>query len=60
VEAITLAGDLSGCFREPIQTDSIASPATRLSSPRAMVSTSGSSGTQQGYKIADRQVLPSD
>ena len=51
VEAIMPAGDFSGCFREPIQTDSMVSPVTRLSRPRAMVSTSGSSGTQSGYKI---------
>src|ERR1700674_6012788 len=45
------AGDLSGWFLEPIQTDSTLSPAMRVSRPRAMVSTSGSSGTLSGYKI---------
>src|ERR1700676_5071491 len=53
VAAITSAGDLSGCFRDPIQTDSMLSPATRSSRPRTMVSTSGSSGTIQEYKIVN-------
>ena len=44
VEAISAAGDFSGSGLEPSQSDSITSPFTRLSSPRAMVSTSGSSG----------------
>jgi len=52
VEAMTPAGDLSGCGLEPIQTDSTVSPAMRVSRPRAMVSTSGSSGTLSGYKIS--------
>ena len=51
VAAMMAAGDLSGWFLEPIQTDSTLSPAMRVSRPRAMVSTSGSSGTLSGYKI---------
>ena len=42
---------------EPIQTDSMVSPATRRSRPRTMVSTSGSSGTLSGYKMARRRAL---
>jgi len=41
---ISAAGDLSGSGFEPSQTDSMRSPRTRSASPRAMVSTSGSSG----------------
>jgi hypothetical protein len=52
VVAIFAAGDFSGCFRDPIQTDSIVSPLTRLSNPRTMVSTSGSSGIESGYRRA--------
>ena len=44
VAAISVAGDFSGSFFWPSQTDSITSPVTRLARPRAMVSTSGSSG----------------
>src|SRR5208282_4783405 len=51
VAAMTPAGDLSGCLLGPIQTDSTVSPEMRLSKPRTMVSTSGSSGTLSGYKI---------
>ena len=42
--AISRAGDFSGSGFWPSQTESITSPETRLASPRAMVSTSGSSG----------------
>ena len=42
--AISRAGDFSGSGFSPSQIDSITSPDTRLASPRAMVSTSGSSG----------------
>src|ERR1700730_5631108 len=52
VPAMRRADDLSGCFLEPIQTDSTISPVTCLFRPRATVSTSGSSGTIQEYKIA--------
>ena len=44
VLAICLGADLKGSFLLLSQTDSITSPLTRLASPRAMVSTSGSSG----------------
>jgi hypothetical protein len=57
VAAMTPAGDLSGCGREPIQTDSTVSPAARVSRPRAIVSTSGSSGTLSGYKISVEKKL---
>src|SRR5581483_8214971 len=43
-EAIWRGGDLSGSGLLPIQMDSMRSPATRSASPRATVSTSGSSG----------------
>ncbi len=49
VAAITDAGDFSGSFFEPSHTDSITSPVTRLASPRAIVSTSGSSGMTAVY-----------
>jgi len=42
--AISDAGDLSGSGFSPSQMDSMTSPVTRLARPRAMVSTSGSSG----------------
>ena len=42
--AISRAEDFSGCGFCPSQTDSITSLETRLANPRAMVSTSGSSG----------------
>jgi len=44
VAAISAAADFSGSGFDPSQTDSITSPVTRAASPRAMVSTSGSSG----------------
>ena len=44
VPAISEAGDFSGSFFWPSQTDSTTSPVTRAASPRTMVSTSGSSG----------------
>jgi hypothetical protein len=50
VDAIFAAGDFRGCFLEPIQTESIVSPLTRLSKPRAMVSTSGNSGIESEYR----------
>ncbi len=46
VLAISAAGDFMVCGFDPSQTDSIWSPATRFCNPRAMVSTSGSSGTR--------------
>ncbi len=48
VAAIADAGDFRGSFFWPSQTDSTASPVTRLARPRAMVSTSGSSGMGAG------------
>src|SRR5579863_10352107 len=48
---ISLAEDFSGSGFDPSQTDSITSPATLLFSPRAMVSTSGSSGMEIVYKF---------
>lgn len=45
VDAISRAGDFSGSGFCPSHTDSITSPVTRFASPRAIVSTSGSSGT---------------
>src|SRR5580700_1526306 len=47
VAAISRAEDFSGSRFRPSQIDSITSPETRLASPRAMVSTSGSSGMTQ-------------
>ncbi len=44
VAAISRAEDFSGSGFRPSQMDSITSPETRRASPRAMVSTSGSSG----------------
>src|SRR5579863_3928313 len=44
VAAISGAEDFSGSFFRPSHTDSTTSPVTRLARPRAMVSTSGSSG----------------
>ena len=44
VAAMSDAGDFSGSFFWPSQTESTTSPVTRLARPRAMVSTSGSSG----------------
>src|SRR5579871_5556003 len=59
--AIAPAGDFSGSFFEPSQTDSITSPVTRLARPRAMVSTSGSSGIffvrQSKSNLLQRTVL---
>jgi hypothetical protein len=39
---------------------SMVSPATRLSSPRTMVSTSGNSGTESGYRNVDGRGQKSD
>ena len=50
VATMSLAVDFSGSGFDPSQTDSITSPATRLFSPRAMVSTSGSSGMKIVYR----------
>jgi hypothetical protein len=50
VAAIAEAGDFRGSFFWPSHTDSTASPVTRLASPRAMVSTSGSSGIDLGIE----------
>src|SRR5207302_1478770 len=50
VSTIAAAGDFRGSGFEPSQTDSIRSPVTRLASPRAMVSTSGSSGIKTVYR----------
>ena len=58
VAAICRAGDLSGSGFEPSQTDSITSPVTRLASPRAMVSTSGSSGISLGVRRQASAFLP--
>jgi hypothetical protein len=44
VAAMSSAGDFSGSGLSPSQTDSITSPETLADNPRAMVSTSGSSG----------------
>jgi len=53
VDAIFAAGDFRGCFLEPIQTESIVSPLTRLSKPRTMVSTSGNSGIESEYRRSE-------
>jgi hypothetical protein len=50
VDAIFAAGDFRGCLLDPIHTESIVSPLTRLSNPRTMVSTSGNSGIESGYR----------
>jgi len=47
VAAISGAGDFSGSGFDPSQTDSITSPLTRRARPRAIVSTSGSSGMKK-------------
>src|SRR5580698_11305801 len=52
VFAISDAGDLSSSRLDPLQIDSITSPVTRLAKPRAMVSTSGSSGMRLVYKAS--------
>ena len=53
--AIARAEDLSGSGLLPIQTDSITSPVTRLANPRAMVSTSGSSGMEEQFSVSGSQ-----
>ena len=53
VAAIADAGDFSGSFFWPSQTDSMTSPVTRLARPRAMVSTSGSSGMGSDSVLAN-------
>jgi hypothetical protein len=52
VLAISDAADLSTSGLDPIQIDSITSPVTRLAKPRAIVSTSGSSGMKIVYKAS--------
>ena len=49
VATIFAAGDFKGSGFEPSHTDSMTSPVTRLARPRAMVSTSGSSGIKAVY-----------
>src|SRR5260370_830753 len=51
------AGDFSGSGLLPIQTDSITSPVTRLAKPRAMVSTSGSSGMESSCRFSVLRTL---
>src|SRR6185295_16915231 len=51
VAAISAAGDFSGSGFDPNQTDSITSPVTLLARPRAIVSTSGSSGMGIVYRL---------
>jgi hypothetical protein len=51
VRTICEAEDFSGSGFEPNHTDSITSPLTRAASPRAMVSTSGSSGTNHSVSL---------
>jgi len=51
VATISDAADFSGSGFDPSQTDSITSPVTRLAKPRAMVSTSGSSGIRLVYRL---------
>ena len=58
--AISFAGDFSGSGFSPNQTDSTTSPATRRSRPRAMVSTSGSSGTASSLRQAEGPRMGSD
>ena len=50
VATISAAGDFSGSGFDPSQTDSMTSPVTRLARPRAMVSTSGSSGMENSLQ----------
>ena len=51
VATISDAADLSGSGLDPSHTDSMTSPVTRLAKPRAMVSTSGSSGMRLVYRL---------
>ena len=51
--AIAAAGDFRTWGRDPIHTDSIVSPVIRLSRPRTMVSTSGSSGMEISLQMTD-------
>src|SRR5580692_7589754 len=50
VATISDAVDFSGSGLDPSHTDSMTSPITRLARPRAMVSTSGSSGMKSVYR----------
>src|SRR5580658_4711085 len=50
VATISDAVDFSGSGLDPSHTDSMTSPVTRLARPRAMVSTSGSSGMKLVYR----------
>src|SRR5579863_6271838 len=50
VATISDAEDFSGSGLDPSHTDSMTSPVTRLARPRAMVSTSGSSGMKLVYR----------
>src|SRR5579863_7010737 len=52
VATISDALDFSGSGLDPSHTDSMISPVTRLARPRAMVSTSGSSGMESVYKAS--------
>src|SRR5580693_4662083 len=50
VATISDAADFNGSGLDPSHTDSMTSPVTRLARPRAMVSTSGSSGMRLVYR----------
>ena len=50
VAAISAAEDFNGSGFDPSHTDSMTSPVTRLARPRAIVSTSGSSGMETVYR----------
>jgi hypothetical protein len=58
VATIFAAGDFKGSGFDPSQTDSMTSPVTRLARPRAMVSTSGSSGMKAVYSRRPSVVSP--
>jgi hypothetical protein len=58
VATIFAAGDFKGSGFDPSQTDSMTSPVTRLARPRAMVSTSGSSGMKAVYSRRSSVVSP--
>jgi hypothetical protein len=60
VATISAAGLFSGSGFDPSQTDSMTSPVTRLARPRAIVSTSGSSGMENSLQssVFSRQPWP--
>jgi hypothetical protein len=65
VAAISAAVDFNGSGFDPNHTDSITSPVTRLAKPRAIVSTSGSSGmkivySRQSFAVSQACMPPTE